>query len=362
MRKLSDGAANTVDDLFRKLPQAPDPAAISSSVAALPATEQSVWRYNTGRPAVPLAAVYPTEGALRLDYPYLVTQAGTDATRARAGEQFLAELQRDQARADLLSAGFRAPDGSAGSALSSELGVDPRVPKGTARPPARAVAAALKSWDTLSLATRILVLVDVSGTMNQLVPAAGKSRIQVTVAAAAQGLGMFSDATEMGLWEFSAQLRGTQDWRELVPTGPMAQPVGDVPRRGALAKALTQIVARPQNTGLYDSILAAYRSQRAGYKPGKVNSVLVFTDGKNNDPAGGISLDGLLAQLKQLGNPAQPIPVFIVAFGKPADVDMPTMRRITDATKGAAYNVNTPADISKVFLDAVGRRTCQPNC
>jgi hypothetical protein len=38
------------------------------------------------------------------------------------------------------------------------------------------------------------------------------------------------------------------------------------------------------------------------------------------------------------------------------------MRKIAAATRGAAYNANTPAEINKVFLDAVGLRTCRPSC
>jgi len=154
-----------------------------------------------------------------------------------------------------------------------------------------------------------------------------------------------------------------QDYKELVPVGPLSQPVGDAIRRGALANALAQITAKKGGeTGLYDSVMAAYQAQRASYTPNKVNSVVVFTDGKNNDPSGGLSLSQLLAQLKQLSDPKRPLPVFIIAFGRQTDVDMPTMRKIAAVTRGAAYNANTPAEINKVFLDAVGLRTCRPDC
>jgi hypothetical protein len=36
---------------------------------AFPADEAAVWRFNVTRPPVPLVAVYPAEGAIRLDYP-----------------------------------------------------------------------------------------------------------------------------------------------------------------------------------------------------------------------------------------------------------------------------------------------------
>ena len=37
------------------------------------------------------------------------------------------------------------------------------------------------------------------------------------------------------------------------------------------------------DTGLYDSLLAAFRSVKSSYQPGYVNSVVLMTDGVNED-------------------------------------------------------------------------------
>jgi hypothetical protein len=363
MRSLTSngGAARTMQDLFDRLPQTQDSQAIASAAGAVPATEQQVWKYNAGRPAVPLVAVYPTEGALRLDYPY-VEVSGADQKRQKAAEKFLAELRKGSARKTLQAAGFRSPDGRAGEVLKPQAGVNPAQPP-PLKPPASpgTVTTALKSWRAVNLATRMLTLLDVSGSMTTPVPAVGKTRMEVTIAAAQQGLGLLQDTSELGLWTFSTQLQGNQDWKQIIPLGPLSQPVGDVTRRGALANALAKVQAKPGGaTGLYDSILAAYKAVKAGYKPNKVNSVLVFTDGRNEDPTGGISLDQLLDQLKQLFDPQHPVPIYIVAFGP--DTDIASARRISDLTTGTAYQANTPGEITSVFLDAVGQRQCRPNC
>jgi hypothetical protein len=358
-RALSEGEADEIPDLVARLPRRADE--VASSLAGLPATEQAVWRYNTSRPAVPLVAVYPAEGALLLDYPYVRISSGDDQRKARAGDRLLAALQQPSARDGLLNAGFRAPDGTAGDALTPRLGVSPRMPKTVPTPPAPVVAAAIRSWQELTLPARMLVLIDTSGSMGQIIPGINRSRIEVTVAAAQEGLGLLGDDTEMGVWEFAAGLVGrSQDYRLLVPPGPLSQPVGDVPRRAALAGALTRLRATNDWTGLYDSVLAVYRIARAGYQPSKINSVLVLTDGKNQDPAGGASLPQLLTEITKLADLRRPVPVFMLLFGP--DADMASARKIAQATSGGAYHVNTPGEITQVFLDAVGQRTCRPHC
>jgi hypothetical protein len=363
MRSITNAGAvgRSMQDVFAKLPKTQDSAAIASSVAAVPTTEQSVWKYNTDRPAVPLVAVYPTEGALRLDYPYVVTLNSPDSKRQKAADRFLKELQKSAGRKELQDNGFRAPDGTAGAALNPQAGVNPQAPEPADKPDPATVSTVIKSWRVINLPIRQLVLMDISGSMSQPVPGVNKTRMEVTLTAAQQGLGLLQDTSELGVWLFSSGLDGKKDYRQVIPIGPLSAPLGDLTRRGAVANALTTLQPKPGGaTGLYDSILAAYKVIKAGYKPNRVNSVLVFTDGKNEDPTGGISLDALVAELKKEFDPNRPVPVFIMAFGP--DTDIASSRKIADATTGAAYQANTPGEITKVFLDAVGQRQCRPNC
>jgi Bacterial extracellular solute-binding protein/von Willebrand factor type A domain len=359
-RKLSQVAADDMDDLFNELPKAADEAALTSGVAVLPATEQSVWRYNNGRPAVPLRALYPSEGGLRLDYPFVALRYAPDPKRTAAVAMFLEELQGESARQALQANGFRTPDGQAGDALNPALGVRTQVPKVTGLPPTETVSTVLKSWRALNLAARMLVAVDVSGSMNQPIPTVGRTRLETAVAAAQQGLGLLGDNTDMGLWTFSTQLVGTRDYKEVIPLGPLSGPVGDSARRAALADALTSIQTVPNgSTGLYDTILGLHRIAVAGYQPNKVNSILVYTDGKNSDPAGGATLEALIAELQRT-DPQRPVPVFVLGFGP--DADMVSGQKIAVASKGQALNVNSVEQITALFEAAVSQRICRPNC
>jgi hypothetical protein len=98
---------------------------------------------------------------------------------------------------------------------------------------------------------------------------------------------------------------------------------------------------------------------RETYDPEKVNSVLLFTDGKNEDE-NGIDLETLLAELERIDDPTKPVAVIMIGFGP--DTDLDAMQRIARATNGGAYSASRPEDLGNVLVDALSQRTCRPNC
>src|SRR5206468_11773321 len=118
-------------------------------------------------------------------------------------------------------------------------------------------------------------------------------------AAASQGLALFAPETNLGSWVFSTNLNGRNDWREDVPIGPTSAklPNGQT-RRQAMFTALTGMQASNGDTGLYDTTLAAFRAVKRSYAPGRLNIVVLLTDGINDDPGGGISKQELLSRLQ----------------------------------------------------------------
>jgi Ca-activated chloride channel family protein len=111
---------------------------------------------------------------------------------------------------------------------------------------------------------------------------------------------------------------------------------------------------------MYDSVLAAYRTLRASYKDDMVNTLIVLTDGKNEDTKGVKSLDALVKGVGKLSDRARPIPVIFLGMGD--GVDPAEMKRIADATGGEFYIAKNPADVGDVFRESIGRRVCRPNC
>ncbi|HEY3007650.1 MAG TPA: VWA domain-containing protein [Micromonosporaceae bacterium] len=362
LRALAAGRSALRDDLLARFPRSTDPASIASALSAAPLSEQAVIAYDAAEPPIRLAALYLDPAPLPLDYPYTVLP-GIDPTRAEVADQLLSRLASPTFRDMLAAVGLRASDGSAGSAFamprggSSPVATQPApTPSGSAGggtaaggPDPAVVDRALSTWTAVTVPGRMLAVVDVSGSMLTKVPTAGNAtRDQVTREAARRGLDLFDDSWAVGLWIFSTELVGKQDYRQLVPIGPLSS------QRAVLETALDGVQPKPTgNTGLYDTILAAYRTVQQGWDPGRVNSVVVLTDGLNDD-ADGLTRAELIAQLKKVKDPKRPIQVILLGIG--GAVSPAVLQPITDTTGGAVFVTTDPAKVGDIFLKAISLR------
>jgi hypothetical protein len=326
---------------------------------AVPVSEQAVIAHNTdgGAPAV---AVYPGSGGAVLDYPVVATS--NDKQSAAAVDDLVRLLTGTQGRAALLAAGFRAPDGTPDpAATTSDLGVDPDYRSTAPLPDAATINDAIRSVQVTNEPSRMLAVIDISGSMQGVVPGAnGATRIALAKEAATRGLALYGPDSDIGLWVFSRTLTSNSDHQELIPISTL----GPDQQGGTGAQRLSQALAGLQSvpeggTGLYDTVLDAVRTMRAGYDPSRINAVLVLTDGMNDDQ-GSISLDGLLSTLASEQDPSRPVPVISIAFGPDSDVD--ALGQISRVTGGATYESKDPRQIGEIFLDAVGQRLCRPSC
>jgi hypothetical protein len=298
---------------------------------------------------VPLAALYVDPAPVPLDYPFAV-MPGTSVDKATAASAILGLFAGDAYRNRLAAAGLRGDDGGIGAGFAAPKGAPALTAPVTAAPDPARVDTALATWSAITSPGRLLAVVDVSGSMLQAVPSAGgASREQVTVEAASRGLALFDDTWAAGLWIFSSQLDGATDYRELVPVAPLAD------QRQRLLNSLADVRPKPDgNTGLYDTTLAAYRAVQAGWDPSRVNSVVIMTDGKNDD-ATGLSLDQLVDELRKTMDPARPIEIIAIGIGN--DISEAELKRITDTTGGGTFTAPDPAKIGDIFLKAIALRT-----
>ena len=185
-------------------------------------------------------------------------------------------------------------------------------------------------------------------------PAAHGSRMDVTVAALQTGLSLFQDSGAVGLWAFSEKLEGQRDYRELLAIRRLGESAGGLSQRDALAGqigGLTRLTTG--GTGLYDTVLAAYRDLQRHYDPKAVNSILLFTDGANDDP-GSISEDKLVSELTRLRNSERPVQ--IIAIGITHDADEDALTRIAAATGGFSMVAERPEDMIAIFQKAMEAR------
>jgi len=342
LRKLQTRVVEPGDSLFDRLPG----ATTGPPVTAFPTTEQRMLRHNVEQPGSTLTAAYPSEAPTWMDYPFTVLSNASPAERDAAA-RLLVALQEPDGQAALVAAGFRTADGT----LPADRLVDGRIERNlsTPVPLAQSVAAdaALQRWAAATRSGRVEVLIDVSGSMNAVVPRLGKTRLAVTLDAAARGLTLFEPTTTLGLWTFANRLDGDRDYRQIVPVTPVPQLLS-----GPGLETLRSIRAvKGGYTGLYDSVLGLYEEARRNWEPGKLNVVVVLTDGDNDDPAG-IGRDELLRRLAADADPGRPVPVIGLAIGP--DVDPRPLEDIARATGGRAFVVANPARIGTVFFAALG--------
>jgi Ca-activated chloride channel homolog len=174
------------------------------------------------------------------------------------------------------------------------------------------------------------------------------TRMQVTAEAARQGMALLDDSWAVGLWIFSTQLDGAKDHKELVPIGPLSS------QRAGMLQALAGVRPVPQgDTGLYDTILAGYKAVQTGWDPGRINSLVIMTDGENDDD-NGITLPVLLAELKKVMDPAKPIQVVLIGMG--ATTGQAEMKQVTDTTGGGTFLALDPAKIGQILIQAISLR------
>jgi hypothetical protein len=333
-------------------------AAKGSSKLAVAISEQQLVAHNAAEPARPLVAAYPQQSHFTFDYPYIVL-AGERARRSEADD--LMRLLRSDVGLKLLdTAGFRSSAGTAGAQLASATGIDPAVTGAGDVPDAAAVEAAVSAHDRIIRPSRLLALIDVSGSMGTPVPGArGATRLDLAVQASLSGLAVYPDDAAVGLWVFSTNLTRNTDYRSLAPISPLSRGADGISGRQRMAQGLAQVKVEKGRTGMYDSVLAAVREVRRTWDPKRVNSVVLITDGADSDRKS-IGRAGLLAQLRKENDPKRPVAVFAIAYGPTGDLD--TLTEISKATGGRAYGAPDPRTINRVMADAIGRRACDSGC
>lgn len=314
----------------------------ASSVGFVPATESAYVAAKRSNPM--LTAVVPGTGTLLQSYPLLAT-SGATSEALEAGRDLATYLAEGDGRSLVADHDLRSGDGTPQSG-GAGVGKVVTLP----RPPAAAVSADMRQWLVLSVPSSILVVMDVSGSMDFATPEG--SRIDLAVEASRAALAAFQDNARIGLWAFSIDQGGKgTDHRELVPMRRLSAEVGSSTQRAALAGQVTRLPRLTTGgTGLYDTALAAYRSAIAAYDPAYFNSVVLLTDGANDDPDS-LRLADLLTQLRSASDPAKP--VRIIAVGISDDADMAALTKIAQATNGAAYPVQDPRDILAVLSQAL---------
>ncbi|MGE5460154.1 MAG: substrate-binding domain-containing protein [Solirubrobacterales bacterium] len=343
--------APTSMDFLRTLRAQDDRGRGEEYVSAVLLEEKSVWDYNQGNPSgdpatlgldgppqTPLVAFYPSDGAIVADHPYVILTADWVTASERTGAQeFLRFLEAPDQQQRFQALGFRDGAGQPGPEIDEENGLIPTEPTATIAPPGGEVLTQIRdAWPEYRKRARVLILMDVSGSMSAPVPGTDQTQMELAKAAALQALTQLGPDDEVGLWTFSPD-PSAGAYVENVPIGPLSS-------NGDALRAAIGGLQPEGGTQLYATVEAAVRRMQAEFDPTKINGIILLSDGVNEDPTN----DDRAAVIDAVGSELdREVRIFTIAYGDLADVD--TLGAIARSSLGTAYDATDATDIRSVF-------------
>lgn len=277
-----------------------------------------------------------------LRYTWLPTAAAmADTALARPMERVVTALTHGEADAALAAAGLRRADGSVPATEPGGLPEQSGEPLAVIGP--HHVDHVLATWYSAERRSDMLVVIDVSGSMGSPAPGSTAPLINVVRNAVRELADLLPDDSELALWKFGSRLDPPRDYRTLLPRGQL-----DPQHRGQLRRATSRLDAENTGTGLYDTILAAYKSAQADYRPGTPNHVVLFTDGRNEDDPGSLTANELEKALAEAADPERPVYLTVISFGSESTAEL--LAKIVEPVDGYVDPVRTAADVRAVFI------------
>jgi Ca-activated chloride channel homolog len=334
--------------------QSPTSAVAAGFFDAISAAEQDVLAYNKQQPQQPLVAEYDPNETVSFDFPFIpLTDAATgtiplDKKRDEAIVQ--ARLMSAQGEREFAEAGFRTTTGRLDGPYRADQGVVAAPQPGLAPPLAATVRQVQATWPSLARRGRVLVVVDESGSMGARLSGSRLTKMQLAKQGLSAAVKAVAPDSDVGLWTFTSS--PNRDYHVRVPLGRVDDAVGAQQRRSALADAVDALDPVPGGgTGLYDTTLAAFRNASQNYGFGRLNAILIFTDGRNEDDPGGIGLSSLLGEIRGEFEDSQPVRILTFAYGQ--DADNLALARISHATGGQAYRAVRPEQVAPLLTKAL---------
>jgi von Willebrand factor type A domain/Bacterial extracellular solute-binding protein len=277
-----------------------------------------------------------------LRYSWLPTEAALgDPSLARPMARVLTALTSGEADAALAAAGLRRGDGS----------VPGDKPPGTPEHTgdllgvleSHHVEHVFATWYLNERRSDMLVVIDVSGSMGAQAPGSTVPLINVVRNAIGELVDLLPDDSELALWKFGSNLNPPRDYRTLLPLGKL-----DSQHRDQLTRAIRQLKAQNTGTGLYDTMLAAYKAAQTDVRSGTPSHVILFTDGRNEDDPGSLTASELRKALADAADPKREVYLTVISFGSESDAEL--LAKIVEPIDGYVDPVQTAADVRAVFI------------
>lgn len=187
------------------------------------------------------------------------------------------------------------------------------------------------------LGTTTTALLDVSTSMS--------TRLQSVVDALKSYVSAASEQSSFGIWTYSRDLDVNKPYKVDARTEPLVPE-----RKKVVDTALNDVrVSTSATDQAYPTLVDAYTAAVAGYVPGRTNSIVLITDGPEDDSA--LTGQQLLDAIAAATDPARPIRVDVVVLGDGSAGQ--TLQSLTDRTGGSFTRV-PPADLGPALTKVLG--------
>lgn len=335
------GAVSVPSDQGRS----PAQMVLEDAADVMPTSELDVVRAQEASGTGSLRAGYDDRLG-SFDFP-LVTFAEADGSVEAAIETITERLRGDAAVEALQALGLRTSDGALAEDFHEGYGLD-AASRGAGEPAdAAAVSAGLDAWSVAGRRARILLAIDRSGSMRQPLPEGTVAKSALARDSVVQLVNSASPDTDLGLWSFTTA-GDAATIETLVPLAALSAQSTGATQRERLATAVTGIEPIPSgDTPLFQAVLEAYQAAQANYAYGRLNAVVVVTDGKNDHPSGTLTEEETLDQLRLLYDGMRPVRILALGYGP--ETDLQGLTRLADVTGGRAFQGLTEADAATLL-------------
>ncbi|MGL5809512.1 MAG: substrate-binding domain-containing protein [Nocardioides sp.] len=340
------------------------PAAIvaDGEMDVMPTAEYDVARVAERGGAV--VASYDRKLGGALDFPLI----GVAPDKGSVTERVAADLERlrsglaaEQAQRIFAAEGFRSVVGALSEEFTAvgdgaESGVIGAETAGPLRVAPKKADQALRTWAQVGRRSRLLILLDVSQSMEETLPGGRVSKMDLAKRSLRRLIDASAPDSELGLWTFTTG-RGKDVTKRIVDVGPLGEPVsGGVERRARLREEVAKLAPVPDGgTPLYRATLAAYAAAKKNYSFGRYNAVIVVTDGRDEDDARApIPVSAALDRLQKQYDGMRPLEIISLAYG--AEADFTVLRQFSDITGGVSYRGLTQKQVNRMLASALAAR------
>jgi Bacterial extracellular solute-binding protein/von Willebrand factor type A domain len=327
---------------------------------AMPTAEYDVIR--TAEAGGDVVASYDPALGGALDFPLI----GVTPDEEQVSDQVAADLESlkaalasPQAQATMTAAGLRTSDAVIGDKYNGEGGVpvSGAIGKETAAPlkiVGSAATEALKNWSSVGRRSRLLILLDLSGSMDFPLPGGKSTKIELARKSLSKLVESSAPDSDLGLWTFTTNGKSADGTDRIVKVGSLGDEVADGQnRRDRLSDVLAKLKVDPDGgTPLYRAVLAAYTTALDNYAFGRYNAVIVVTDGRDEDSTRTpIPVADVLNQLRRQYDGIRPVEIISLAYGEEVDADI--LRQISDVTGGSSYQGSTQKQVNRILFEAL---------